>query len=526
MHVTYHHVCDMFALCNEPLHKAIPPVLILPSSNTSYACLNPLNGWSIDISNSTKTSTDIPHYKARGRGRLEFTNQRTMSAKLWIQPQCDSVGNFFTLYLRKEGINEKLKLFSIWRITLRKMSKLRLPPPFESDPSSASTNYSEIFQQYPHLAASYLQQAWDQWHPGLHLILALIAYLTSNLPQTIINIAMQDKLYNLKLTLFTDKENVMDIDISVGIIQILMICVTQESSEQLTISGNILQLAQVLIDVPHFQHKMPGLETDPILWSANYLPAPHTYFFHLLIYLFAYEWMNVIDPDNIWINRIFSALTELFFLYVIPDPGVWRMDVCIDLVQLSISTNTALNLVNPQILHTKLASYLFSQKFKINSDLLLSMVVLNSAKVSPQPPRRPPRKMLYMEIENLKSGLGPHIKEDTPKVPCDILKWQIGRDYDHDVVLKAFTSGSNANISAAVWWQNIGDHFGIRGDGDEANKMKLGETGCAWKECLCSSCKPFHSMQTCTGCKKVTYCNGICQKKDWKEHRKICPKHL
>ncbi|KAI0795885.1 hypothetical protein C8Q75DRAFT_744243 [Abortiporus biennis] len=26
MHATYHRVWNMFALCNEPLHKAIPPV--------------------------------------------------------------------------------------------------------------------------------------------------------------------------------------------------------------------------------------------------------------------------------------------------------------------------------------------------------------------------------------------------------------------------------------------------------------------------------------------------------------------
>ncbi|KAL4246408.1 hypothetical protein ABKN59_009158 [Abortiporus biennis] len=86
-------------VCTTDPIATLDLVLILPSSNTSYACLNPLNGWSIDISNSTKTSTDIPHYKARGRGRLEFTNQRTMSAKLWIQPQCDSVSIVFSAFV-------------------------------------------------------------------------------------------------------------------------------------------------------------------------------------------------------------------------------------------------------------------------------------------------------------------------------------------------------------------------------------------------------------------------------------------
>ncbi|KAI0790558.1 hypothetical protein C8Q75DRAFT_762434 [Abortiporus biennis] len=38
--------------------------------------------------------------------------------------------------------------------------------------------------------------------------------------------------------------------------------------------------------------------------------------------------------------------------------------------------------------------------------------------------------------------------------------------------------------------------------------------GCAWEECLCSGGRALHSLQVFMGCKKASYCNSTCQKKD------------
>eukprot|EP00735_Rhodelphis_limneticus_P015170 TRINITY_DN9345_c0_g1::TRINITY_DN9345_c0_g1_i1::g.28362::m.28362 TRINITY_DN9345_c0_g1::TRINITY_DN9345_c0_g1_i1::g.28362 ORF type:complete len:404 (+),score=87.14,sp/P97443/SMYD1_MOUSE/43.21/5e-08,zf-MYND/PF01753.13/9.4e-12,zf-Mss51/PF13824.1/6.3e+03,zf-Mss51/PF13824.1/2.6 TRINITY_DN9345_c0_g1_i1:93-1214(+) len=41
----------------------------------------------------------------------------------------------------------------------------------------------------------------------------------------------------------------------------------------------------------------------------------------------------------------------------------------------------------------------------------------------------------------------------------------------------------------------------------------------------CGACgKPGEDLKRCTGCKLISYCGGECQKKDWTQHRKECPK--
>jgi hypothetical protein len=39
--------------------------------------------------------------------------------------------------------------------------------------------------------------------------------------------------------------------------------------------------------------------------------------------------------------------------------------------------------------------------------------------------------------------------------------------------------------------------------------------------CICRG-KGKPKIKTCTGCKKVRYCSEVCQKKDWKKHKKVC----
>ena len=42
---------------------------------------------------------------------------------------------------------------------------------------------------------------------------------------------------------------------------------------------------------------------------------------------------------------------------------------------------------------------------------------------------------------------------------------------------------------------------------------------------ICNGCKIISlKLKICTGCNKVLYCSRECQKKDWKEHKKICKK--
>ena len=43
---------------------------------------------------------------------------------------------------------------------------------------------------------------------------------------------------------------------------------------------------------------------------------------------------------------------------------------------------------------------------------------------------------------------------------------------------------------------------------------------------ICNGCgnKSISKFKRCTGCKKARYCNRRCQKKYWKEHKKICKK--
>lgn len=46
---------------------------------------------------------------------------------------------------------------------------------------------------------------------------------------------------------------------------------------------------------------------------------------------------------------------------------------------------------------------------------------------------------------------------------------------------------------------------------------------CHYKDCLCYHSSVLHKLSTCGGCRRVTYCNATCQKKDWKAgHRNSC----
>lgn len=40
----------------------------------------------------------------------------------------------------------------------------------------------------------------------------------------------------------------------------------------------------------------------------------------------------------------------------------------------------------------------------------------------------------------------------------------------------------------------------------------------------CASCNTIITdrIQLCSGCKKVAYCNSVCQKANWKTHKKTC----
>ena len=46
------------------------------------------------------------------------------------------------------------------------------------------------------------------------------------------------------------------------------------------------------------------------------------------------------------------------------------------------------------------------------------------------------------------------------------------------------------------------------------------------KKVKCDGCnkQSTEKMKLCSGCERVRYCDAECQKKDWKEHKKVCGK--
>ncbi|KAL4246400.1 MYND-type zinc finger protein samB [Abortiporus biennis] len=573
------------------------------------------------------------------------------------------------------------------------MSEPTLPPASEWDTSSF--NFMEIFKQYPHLAATFLQQAWDQQHPALHSIVAsilgllnkhiardergeaLLALLTGNLTQTVLDIAIEEKLYDVDLASFTDEDNVMVIDTSVAIFRILLLCTSMsvlnlkadekqqhlqpiiaiihgkvpsfidmlwkhrklikdpngdkmksighkkfcktvgQGSDQLTISGVLLEMALVLIDVHLFRPVLP----DPDAIGPSYWPPPvSSFYFPLLLYIFAYERISSDEANDDHIDWLFGTLTHLIYLRITRTEEEEKLITCRAMVLQSISTDESLDLVDPKLLHAKLASYIYSGKLRFATDILYhtGTMIRYMSQASPELRKSVPQRnnegnlepslflgfvalcqrfictskpsivrecqglsmvlsyfeelyesdritqtmyriefvenfvglklipiccrifLNYREFENPTTQLkifiryfnsildwtgcsGSPLKAGTTAIPLAIVKRQIEQHYDE--VLDSFTSGPNVNKAAVKFWRGIGEKFKIKPGGVRDDPcLPIEEAGCEWKGCLCSGGQSLHSMQMCSGCKMVAYCNVNCQKKDWKFHKKSCQK--
>ncbi|KAL4246406.1 hypothetical protein ABKN59_009172 [Abortiporus biennis] len=116
------------------------------------------------------------------------------------------------------------------------MSEPTLPP---ADQIHPSFNLVNLINDYPHLFGHLLQQAWDERHPQLHPLVRLlidrlhmgasdtqqlITCLAGDLPKTVVDIALDDRLYNLNLSLHMDKQSTWNIDVTIGILRILLMC--------------------------------------------------------------------------------------------------------------------------------------------------------------------------------------------------------------------------------------------------------------------------------------------------------------
>ena len=59
----------------------------------------------------------------------------------------------------------------------------------------------------------------------------------------------------------------------------------------------------------------------------------------------------------------------------------------------------------------------------------------------------------------------------------------------------------------------------------EEENIKVSLRTISQNEKTCNICrKENDSMLRCSGCKKVFYCNVLCQRKDWKNHKQECKK--
>ncbi|KAK7690626.1 hypothetical protein QCA50_005725 [Cerrena zonata] len=95
-------------------------------------------------------------------------------------------------------------------------------------------------------------------------------------------------------------------------------------------------------------------------------------------------------------------------------------------------------------------------------------------------------------------------------------------DENRDLVLHAKTT-----------WVKLGSQFGLtpeKHDPKEDHAVSMHEARhirhrrCQWRDCLCTTHRPEHSMRICKGCWKKRYCSKRCQKSDWREggHREWC----
>ncbi|KAI0790450.1 hypothetical protein C8Q75DRAFT_806373 [Abortiporus biennis] len=156
-----------------------------------------------------------------------------------------------------------------------------LPP---ADPTNLDLlfDFKGVFQQNPSIAARYLHDAWRDTHPQLQIVIttiirlisetrplsgnsALQEYLSSDLLEVASNIALDEKLYDFELTMYTDEENTMAIDYCTGVLVIIAMCVSMSLIEsQVERVQNIIRPTVI-----KFLKKLPKLVE--VLWNHRSL---------------------------------------------------------------------------------------------------------------------------------------------------------------------------------------------------------------------------------------------------------------
>ncbi|KAI0790451.1 hypothetical protein C8Q75DRAFT_117509 [Abortiporus biennis] len=118
------------------------------------------------------------------------------------------------------------------------------------------------------------------------------------------------------------------------------------------------------------------------------------------------------------------------------------------------------------------------------------------------------------------AGAGPDDIQADLDTFCRIIR----REYRKFLV--ALQRAPNPSPEKVQHWRDMAQRVGLSLDADEENSTNEVVTikACSSKDCVCFCGKANHSLQICTGCKKVAYCNSKCQRKDWSEHKKTCKK--
>jgi len=133
-----------------------------------------------------------------------------------------------------------------------------------------------------------------------------------------------------------------------------------------------------------------------------------------------------------------------------------------------------------------------------------------------------------MARELLQAGADPNAQNRFGNTP--LMEPVQAFDLENIKLLLEFGADPDIDDNDGVSCRHIGFHSSITKLFGQAEKKKIKQAraaakedtgGCLW---LCKVCKSDSDTKRCTGCYMVWYCGGICQNKDWPNHKDECKK--